>query len=53
MMNLDRLYAEVHHLALHYHWGERAILELSRSKRQRYLAMLVEHFEQRAGGDGA
>jgi hypothetical protein len=51
-MNLDRLYTEVHHLALRYHWSEQQILALPRSKRQRYLALLVEHFE-RTAGEGA
>lgn len=45
-MKLDRLYEEVHYLALHYHWGENAILDLPRAKRQRYLALLARHFEQ-------
>jgi hypothetical protein len=50
-MNVDRLYLEVHHLALHYHWSEREILQLTRGKRQRYLALLVEHFERQAGAE--
>ncbi|HKY01865.1 MAG TPA: hypothetical protein VJM53_04875 [Burkholderiales bacterium] len=44
-MKLERLYEEVHYLALHYHWGESAILELPRAKRQRYLGLLAKHFE--------
>jgi hypothetical protein len=47
-MNLDRLYQEVHHLALHYHWSEADILRLPRSKRLRYLGLLVRHFEHAA-----
>lgn len=47
-MKLERLYEEVHHLALHYHWSEAEILRLPRSKRLRYLGLLVRHFEQRA-----
>jgi len=31
------LYGEVHELALAYHWPERAILALSRARRQRYV----------------
>lgn len=50
-MNVERLYLEVHHLALHYHWSERDILLLPRGKRQRYLALLVEHFERSAGAE--
>jgi hypothetical protein len=52
-MNLQRLYTEVHHLALHYHWSEHDILRLPRGKRQCYLSLLVSHFEQRARGEGA
>jgi hypothetical protein len=37
-----RLYREVHHLALHYHWSERAILALPHRKRLHYLALLAE-----------
>lgn len=33
----DSLYAEVHQLASHYHWSERAILGLPRERRHRYL----------------
>ena len=50
-MNVDRLYTEVHHLALHYHWSERDILALPRGRRQRYLGLLVEHFERRSAGE--
>lgn len=49
-MNLDRLYQEVHHLALHYHWSEAEILRLPRGKRQRYLGLLLRHVEQRSDG---
>jgi hypothetical protein len=52
-MSLDRLYEETHYLALHYHWAEEAILRLPRTKRQRYLSLLVEHFERAAVGRGA
>ena len=45
-MSQDRLYEEVHYLALHYHWAEQAILRLPRGKRQRYLGLLARHFEQ-------
>lgn len=44
-MKLERLFEEVHYLALHYHWAEQAILDLPRVKRQRYLALLARHVE--------
>lgn len=40
---MTNLYKEVHHLAFHYHWAEAEILAMSRAKRRRYLALLVEH----------
>lgn len=36
------LYAEVHEIALAYHWSEAAILELERRRRHRYAALLRE-----------
>lgn len=39
---LDRLYHEVHLLALHYHWSESEILGLRTPKRRRYLNLLLE-----------
>jgi hypothetical protein len=43
------LYEEVHVLAMHYHWSESEILALTRSKRQRYLALLArQHAAQGA-----
>lgn len=36
------LYREVHQLAFHYHWSEKAILSLSGDKRRRYLGLLAE-----------
>lgn len=39
----ERLYEEVHVLALHYHWSEAQILALSTLKRRRYLALLARH----------
>jgi hypothetical protein len=50
-MNLDRLYTEVHYLALHYHWSEREILALTRGKRRKYLGLLVKQLEQRVERD--
>jgi hypothetical protein len=44
MSTLDRLYQEVHVLALHYHWSERSILALPAAKRQRYLGLLASQF---------
>ncbi|HMQ29945.1 MAG TPA: hypothetical protein PKD53_04420 [Chloroflexaceae bacterium] len=37
-----QLLAEVHHLALHYHWSEAEILGLTRERRRAYLALLGE-----------
>lgn len=41
----DTLYREVHYLAYHYHWSEREILQMSRPKRRRYIAILAEQIE--------
>ena len=38
----DELYAELHLLALHYHWSERDILALEVPSRRRYLALLAD-----------
>lgn len=52
MTGVDGLYEEIHYLAYHYHWTERDILEMSRPKRRRYLAMLANKLEQtRKGND--
>ena len=37
---VDRLFAEVHTLAYHYHWSEHEILSLPRARRHRYLELL-------------
>jgi hypothetical protein len=37
----DRLYREVHALALGYHWSERDILDLDLDRRRRYLDLLA------------
>jgi hypothetical protein len=34
---MDELFAEVHIIASHYHWSERAILDMPRHRRQTYL----------------
>jgi hypothetical protein len=39
--SLDTLLEEVHYLAFHYHWSEKDILSMTRSKRRRYLAILA------------
>jgi hypothetical protein len=36
----DRMFAEVHFLAYHYHWSEDAILSLPRDRRWRYLELV-------------
>lgn len=40
--NSQQLYREVHVLALHYHWSEKDILNMNRSKRQNYLKLLAD-----------
>lgn len=48
-LNTEQLFREVHHLAYHYHWSERDILELSRGKRQRYIGLLAEQLAASKG----
>jgi hypothetical protein len=43
----DRLFAEVHALAFHYHWSEAEILALPRPRRWRYLELLGRELEGR------
>ena len=43
----DRLFAEVHALAFHYHWSESEILALPRPRRWRYLELLGRELEGR------
>jgi hypothetical protein len=43
----DRLFAEVHALAFHYHWPESEILALPRPRRWRYLELLGRELEGR------
>ena len=45
MTSVEGLYEEVHHLAYHYHWAERDILDLPRAKRRRYLGLLAAKLE--------
>lgn len=40
----DRLLAEVHTLALHYHWPEADVLDMPRARRWRYLELLRREF---------
>ncbi|HZH03936.1 MAG TPA: hypothetical protein VEY30_09140 [Myxococcaceae bacterium] len=44
---IDRLEAEVHCLAFHYHWSEEQILSLPRPRRWRYLEFLCRELEGR------
>jgi len=46
----EQLYKEVHYLAFHYHWGEQEILALSRTKRERYIAILSDQLEELNAG---
>jgi hypothetical protein len=50
-MNLDSLYEELHLIAIHYHWSERAILRLPTSKRRRYLRLLESHGAEARGSE--
>ena len=50
-MNLDTLYEELHRIAIHYHWSERAILRLPTSKRRRYLRLLESHAADARGSE--
>jgi hypothetical protein len=43
----DRLLAEIHALAFHYHWPESEILSLPRTRRWRYLELLGRELEGR------
>ena len=43
----DRLLAEVHSLAFHYHWSEEDILALPRARRWKYLDLLNRQLEGR------
>lgn len=43
----DRLFAEVHSIAFHYHWPESEILSLPRTRRWRYLELLARELEGR------
>jgi len=47
------LLEEVHYLAFHYHWSEKDILSMTRSKRRRYLAILAEKLERSKSQDGS
>ena len=38
----DNIYREVHLLALHYHWSEAEIMNMSRQRRRLYLGMLAD-----------
>ncbi len=44
--DLNRLYHEVHLLALHYHWSESEIMGMGTLKRRRYLNLLLESLPQ-------
>ena len=53
LLNLDRLYQDIHTLAFHYHWSEREILAMTRAKRNRFLSLLVRQFEHSGNGGGS
>lgn len=45
----NELLTEVHHLAIHYHWSHREILELPRTLRREYLEILERELSPRKG----
>jgi len=45
---MNKLYRDVHYLALHYHWSEDEIMSMTISKRKRYIEILED--ELREGG---
>ncbi len=42
----DLLYREVHYLAYHYHWSENEIMEMPKTRRQDYIAILSDEIER-------
>ena len=42
----DLLYREVHYLAYHYHWSEREIMDMPKSKRRNYIEILADEIER-------
>ena len=42
----EHLYRQIHSLALHYHWSEAEILDLSPVKRRRYLELLADSLSE-------
>ena len=51
-MNLAELYEDIHYLAYHYHWSENEILNMTRTKRRRYLNLLAEHLQRLSSQGG-
>lgn len=49
----DRLLEEIHTLAMHYHWGEDAILDLPRERRHHYLKLIDRSRGLMGRGPGA
>ncbi len=45
----SELLTEVHHLAIHYHWSHKEILELPRTLRREYLEILERELSPRKG----
>jgi len=37
---IGNIYTDIHTLAWYYHWGEEEILNMPRSRRQQYLALI-------------
>lgn len=50
-LGADRLVAEIHCLAWHYHWSEADILALPRARRWRYIELVRRAIEGRAAVD--
>jgi hypothetical protein len=49
----DRLLEEIHTLAMNYHWGEEAILDLPRERRHHYLKLIDQSRGLMGRGPGA
>jgi hypothetical protein len=47
----ELLYREVHYLAYHYHWGEREIMAMPRTKRHKYIQLLADEIERLNNGE--
>ncbi|MBI1424595.1 MAG: hypothetical protein GC149_14205 [Gammaproteobacteria bacterium] len=44
--NIELLYREIHYLAFHYHWSEAELMNMPRTRRQRYIDILSSEIEK-------